>query len=95
MMDGIAVRNVKQLPSQQKQSLEDLVGRQLQDDQQVFILAFTPGLAPSDEARAATMAGLKKTWEKVDQHMQTQGITPEEFEEVVNEAVEHVRRCQD
>ena len=94
-MDSIAVRNVKQIPRQQKRSLEDLVGRELLDNQQVFILAFTPGVAPTGQARAEAMVGIEKTWAKVDRHMQEQGVTEEEFDAAVDEAVQHVRHGQE
>ena len=94
-MDGVAVRDVKQLPSAEKRSLESLVGRPLEDSQQVFILAFTPGIVPSDKARQEALAGLAQTWEKVEQHVQKHPTTEEEFDAAVNEAVENVRRGQD
>ena len=94
-MDSMAVRNVKQMPRQQKQSLEDLVGRELQDDQKVFILAFTPGVAPTGQARAEAMVGIEKTWAKVDRHMQEQGVTEEEFDAAVDDAVQQVGRRQE
>jgi len=93
-MDSVAVRNVKQLPSAEKRSLESLVG-QLEDNQQVFILAFTPGTVPSAKARADAMRGLTQTWEKIEQHMQKHGITEEEFDAAVDEAVDNVRPRQD
>jgi hypothetical protein len=94
-MDSVALRNVDQLPSAEKRSIENLVGRQLEDNQQVFILAFTPGVAPSDKARAEAMSGLVRTWEKVQRHKQERSVSDEEFDAAVDEAVEHVRRRQD
>ena len=94
-MDGVAIRDVKRLPSAEKRSLESLVGRPLEDNQQVFILTFTPGVAPSDPARKEAMAGLAQTWKQVEQHMQTHPTTEAEFDAAVDEAVKHVRRGQD
>jgi hypothetical protein len=94
-MDSVAVRNVNQLPNDEKRSLESLVGRQLEDNQQVFIMAFTPGLAPSAENRKKAMAGLTQTWAKVEQHMKQHGVTEEEFDAAVDEAVGHVRQPQE
>jgi hypothetical protein len=93
-LDGVAVRNVKQLPSAEKRSLENLVGR-LEDDQQVFILAFTPATVPIAEARQTALRGLNQTWAKVEQHMQKHGITAEESDAAVDEAVDNVRHGQD
>lgn len=94
-MDSVAVRNVNQLPNDEKRSLESLVGRQLEDNQQVFIMAFTPGVAPSDGARAEAAAGLAQTWQSVGQHMQQHGVTDEQFDAAADEAVEHVRHRKD
>jgi hypothetical protein len=91
-MDSVAVRSVNEMPIAEKRSLESLVGRQLEDNQQVFIMSYTPGVVPGDEARAAAMAGLSQTWEKVERHMQKHGVTEEEFGAGVDEAVEQVRR---
>jgi hypothetical protein len=91
-MDSVAVRDVKQLPSDQKRSLESIVGRPLEDGQQVFILAFTPGATPSDRARQEAMTGLAQTWKKVREHLQEQPTAEEEFDAAIEEAVKHVRR---
>ena len=91
-MDSVAVRKVNQLPSEEKRSLETLIGRRLEDNQEVFIMAFTPGVATSDQARQEALGGLGQTWEKVEQHRQRHGITDEEFDAAADEAVEHTRR---
>ena len=91
-MDSVAIRQVKHLPSAEKRSLENLVGRQLEEDQQVFILAFTPNRDPSESARQAALAGLTRTWEQVEQHRQKHGISDQEFEAAVDEATNKVRR---
>jgi hypothetical protein len=93
-MDSVAIRDVKQLPGDEKRSLESIVGRRLDDSQQVFILAFTPGVIPSDAARQGAMAGLIQTWESVAQHASAHSTTEEEFDAAVDEAIKHVRRGQ-
>lgn len=90
-MDSVVVRKVKQLPSEEKRSLESLVGRALEDNQQVFILAFTPSLEPDEKARQEAMHGLAQTWEKVEKHMLQHGITDEEFDSAVDKAADEVR----
>ena len=44
----------------------------------------------STEIEAAS-AGLQRTFEKVDQYAAAHGVTPEEAEAAVEEAMEHVR----
>jgi hypothetical protein len=94
-MNSVAVRDVKQLPSADKRSLENLVGRPLEDDQQVLILAFKPGVVPTHKAREEALAGLVQTWEKVERHMQQHVSTEEAFDAAVEEAIATVRRGQD
>jgi hypothetical protein len=90
-LESATVRKVTDLPSDEKRSLESIVGRNLQDNQQVFIMAFTPGVSPNASARAEALAGLKQTGEKVAQHLKAQGISGLEFEAAIDEAVHDVR----
>lgn len=94
-MDGVAVRDVKRLPSAEKRSLENIVGRPLGDDQQVFVLAFTPGAVPSAPAREEAMTGIAQTWKKVEENLGKHPTTEEEFDAAIDEAVKHVRREKD
>jgi hypothetical protein len=94
-MDSISVCSVNDMPKAEKRSIESLVGRQLEDSQQVFIMAFTPGIIPSDKARSEAMSGLSKTWDRVDRHIQAHGVTEEEFDAAMDEAVESVRHRKD
>jgi hypothetical protein len=87
----IAVVSVRNLQANGKRLLEDILGQQLKQNQQVFIMAFTPGIVPSDKDRDDARAGLKQTWWKVDQHMKEHGITEEQFDAAIDEAVEQVR----
>jgi hypothetical protein len=87
----IAVESVRNLQANGKRLLEDILGQELQDNQRIFIMAFTPGIVPSDKDREAARAGLKQTWEKVDQHMKEHGISEDEFDAAIEEAAEQVR----
>jgi len=90
--ESVAIQNVKDLQTRERQWLEGMLGRHLQENQQVFIMVFTPGALPDEVTRQRARAGLEKTWEQVDRHMKEHGITDEEFDAAVDEAMEHVRR---
>lgn len=89
--EPVAVQSVKDIQASGKRWLEDVLGRQLESNQQVFIMVFTPGVVPSDERRREALAGLERTWEQVEKHMKAHGITADEFDTAVDEAMEHVR----
>lgn len=72
--------------------MEGLLGQHLSDNQQVFIMAFTPSVVPGDTARQKARAGLEQTWERVRRHRREQGITDQEFDDAVDEAMRHTRR---
>ena len=94
-MDSIAVCSVNDMPSAEKQSIESLVGRQLEDNQQVFIMAFTPGVAPSDKARAGANGG---TIEDLGKGRAARADTwrhGRRIDAAVDEAVDHVRHRKD
>lgn len=61
----------------------------------MFIMAFTPAVAPSDKARREALTGFAETGAKVYAHMQKNGISADEFDAAVDEAVEHIRRRED
>ena len=52
---------------------------------------YTPRAVPESSIREAARAGLQRTFEKVDQYAAAHGVTPEEAEAAVEEAMEHVR----
>jgi hypothetical protein len=90
--DPIAVQSVKDIQDTGKRWLEGVLGQPLRDSQQVFIMAFTPGVIPTEAARRDARAGLEQTWARVEKHLNEQGIKAEEYDAAVDEAMRHVRR---
>ncbi len=91
-METIAVRNVSDIGADEKRSLEDLIGARLQENQQVFIMVFTPGLEPDSVSREAAMNNVETILEEAHRNATAQGITSEEADAAVEEAMNHVRR---
>ena len=87
----MTIRNVNEIPSSQRSMLESLLGRQLTPEQQVFVIAYTPNVAPDPAVRAAARKRLEETFKVIDQNVQARGVTPEEAEAAIEEAMEHVR----
>ena len=88
----VSIQSVKDIQDSGKRWLEELLGQRLRENQQVFIMVFTPGIPPTEAARQEARAGLEQTWAKVERHMQDQGVTGEEFDAAVDEAVDQIRR---
>lgn len=90
-MESLTTRTVHDLPTGERKALEQLLGRALDETQQVFIMAFTPGLAPNEGTRAAARSRLVQTFAAAEEHAHAEGITTEEADAAVEEAMQHVR----
>jgi hypothetical protein len=90
-MESILSRNVSDLPAPERQTLEGMLSQPLSPEQRVFIMAYTPNAVPEKSAREAARAGFQGLFEKVDQYAAADGVTPEEAEAAVEEAMQHVR----
>ena len=90
-MESTSSRNVNELPATERQVLEGMLGQPLSPDQRVFIMAYTPSAVPEESVREAARERLQSTFEKVDQNAAAHGVTPEEAEEAIEEAMRHVR----
>ena len=90
-MESTSSRSVNDLPATERQVLEGLLGQPLSPDQRVFVMAYTPNAVPDKSAREAARAGLQRTFEKIDQYAAAHGVTPEEADAAIDEAMQHVR----
>ena len=82
---------VNEMAGDDRRSVEHLLGQSLQEDQQVYILAFKPGIVPDEATRRRALASMQQTFAKAEQHAQQQGITDAEIDEAVDEATERIR----
>ncbi|HEV3259534.1 MAG TPA: hypothetical protein VG013_21895 [Gemmataceae bacterium] len=87
----VAVQSVKDIQESEKRWLERLLGRPLGEDQQVFIMVLTPGSAPDEATRRKARAGLERIFDKTQEYAKTHGITDEEADAAVEEAMRQVR----
>ena len=90
-MEQITLRNVSDIQSDKKRWLEDLLGQQIQGNQQVFIMVFTPGAVPDEATRQRAATGIRQTLDQARAHADAQGITDVEIDEAVDEAIQQVR----
>ena len=87
----IAVRSVKEIQGSEKRWLEAVLGQHLHDNQQVFIMLFTPGVVPDEATRRRARDGIRNLQAKAQAHADAQGITNAEIDAAVDEAMDHVR----
>jgi hypothetical protein len=90
-MESMADCNVNDIPAAERHAIETLLGRSLSADQQVFIMAYTPNAGPSKTVRDAARASLQQAFAKIDEHAKACGVTPEEADAALDEAMEQIR----
>jgi hypothetical protein len=88
-MQDIAIHKAHELSADTRQVVERVLGRSLQEDEEVSIMALFPHEAPTGQARLAVAGQLE---ERMNQTAHRVCNIPEEMqEEAINEAVDHVR----
>jgi hypothetical protein len=87
------LRNVSDIQSGEKHSLEGLLGHSLHPDQRVFIMVLDSGTIPDDNVRQAARAKLEMTFAQTDVYADKHGITAEEVDAAVEEAMNAVRNA--
>jgi hypothetical protein len=90
-MDQVTLHNVQDIQADKRIWLEGLLGQQIRENQQVCILVFTPGAVPDEQTRRAAAARIERTLDAAEQHAAKRGITAQEADAAVAEAMEHVR----
>jgi hypothetical protein len=87
-MQVMTSHKTRELSSRAKEVLEQLLGRQLADDEEVGIWASRPHAAPVGGAR-------KEAWRKLNDHMdrmaQAAGPNTDELERIADEVSDEVR----
>ena len=90
--EPLTIQSVRDLQDSGKRWLENVLGQHLKENQQVFIMVFTPGVEPDEASRRQALANVKQTMTHVESNLAIGGVTGEEFDAAVDEAMEGVRR---
>ena len=90
-MESVTLSNVRDLPGDEKRSLENLLKQPLEEGQRVFIMTFRPGVVPGEATRLNAHAALLHTLDEAHAHARAQGVTTEEADAAVEEAMRQVR----
>ena len=85
-------RKVRDIQGNEKQSLEQLLGYPLQDDQKVFIMVYTESLELDENTRAQALADLKAFATEAHKHAQEQGYSDDDIDAAIDKTAADVRR---
>lgn len=90
-MSEMITRAVNDLPEPERRSLENLLGFPLDANQQVFVMVLAAGKSPDKETRRAAAESIRRTMAEVDQNRGKNGVSDEELDAAIDEAMHHVR----
>jgi hypothetical protein len=88
-MGDIAIHKANELPSDARRAVERVLGRVLEPDEEVSIMAFSPHDAPTGEARQKLARQLE---DRISRTAESVRHVPEDEQEAaIDEALNHVR----
>jgi hypothetical protein len=93
-MDSI-VRKVREIDAVQRRWIEEVVGHQLQDNQQVIIRVLDIGAEPDEQTRREALTRAADIARKGRANAAAQIVSEEELDAAIDEAIQHVRRRSD
>lgn len=85
-------KTVGEISETARRSLEDLLGRRLQPDQRVLVMVFSAGETPDESVRREALIGLRQIIASAQRNADAKGVSDEEIDAAVEEAMAHVRR---
>ena len=91
-MSTIVSRNVDDLPEPSRQSIEQLLGARLEAHQRVYIIVEAPLAGPSEARRSHAARRMQDLMARAQAHADAQGVSDQEMDAAVDEAMTHVRR---
>jgi hypothetical protein len=81
------IRNVKDIEDDKRSVFESVLGQELQDNQQLLIRVITVGTEPSAAIRDAALERASQIAREGRAHAAAQGITPEQADAAIDEAI--------
>jgi len=88
-MGNIAIHKANELPSDARRVVERVLGRVLEPDEEVSIMAFSPHDSPTGEARQKLARQLQDRITRTAKSVS--GVPDDEQEAAINDALNHVR----
>ena len=88
-MGNIAIHKANELPSDARRMVERVLGRVLEPDEEVSIMAFSPHDAPTGEARQKLARQLEDRISRTAESVRH--VPDDEQEAAIDDALNHVR----
>ncbi len=88
-MGDIAIHKANELPSDARSVVERVLGRALEPDEEVSIMAFSPHDSPTGEARQKLARQLEDRITRTAKSVS--GVPDDEQEAAIDDALNHVR----
>jgi len=85
------IRDVKALESDERRLYESALGRALQENQRVLVMVLNPGVEPDESVRRKAMEDFHAVCREGTEHRERMGITVEEADQALDEAVRAAR----
>jgi hypothetical protein len=86
------IRNVRDLETANRRTLESLLGQPLQEDEQVIIRVISVGKEPNAATKQAALIRAQDVAVKAAQNRESSGVLADEADRVIDEAIDDVRR---
>ena len=86
------IRTVKDINAEERRCLESALGRQLKENQRIIIQVIDVGLEPNEDVRRQAHREASEIARKGRANAAAQGVTEEEVDAAIDEAIAHVRR---
>ncbi len=80
-------RTVSDITQKQRDAIQDLIGGDLAPDQRVFILAYRPGVEPSEDEKSSARNRIQELLAKSHTNAQQQGADEAEIDSAIAEAI--------
>ena len=86
------IRNVRDLETVNRRTLESLLGQRLEENEQVIIRVVSVGKEPDAATRRTALQRAKEIAEQADRHRESLGVPRDEVDRVIDEAIQTIRR---
>lgn len=90
MSENIAVRKFRELEPGAQRWVRSVLGRELEPEEEVAVMAFPPHPAPEESVRRAAIGRMESFLDEAAEKLKD--VPADELEAAVDEAMDHVRR---
>jgi hypothetical protein len=83
-------RTVSDITPKQRHAIEELVGGDLSPDQRIFVLAYRPGIEPTETDKSFARGRIEELLTKAHENAKQQDLAPTEIEAAITEAIQSI-----